>query len=266
MHQETLLYMWHRLPFDQKRAAAPATRPPSSGRRRRTNGSRLPGGCATLGVDRAVDSDSAGTTSSRRHPSPSCRVCDRAPRRDQRALSRVRRVAGGYRRTRWWTPEDWRVGADGAASRIRSSGSARRRAGCGAAMFDRVRAAAVLAGLCQPGRSVAHRARGAARACRPRPNSSAPRYGSPDGPSARYPWGDAEPTTARRRVRFHELGSRAGRQPSSRTRAPGASRILVGNGWEWTDARRSRRFPASARWRAIRNTSTRFLRRSSTSS
>src|SRR6266851_9200990 len=53
MHQETLLYMWHRLPFDQKRAPA--------GYRARLDGAsphpewiEVAGGCATLGVDRSA--------------------------------------------------------------------------------------------------------------------------------------------------------------------------------------------------------------------
>jgi formylglycine-generating enzyme required for sulfatase activity len=53
MHQETLLYMWHRLPFDQKR------RPPDY--RPRVHGSvpaeewiDVPGGRATLGEDDAA--------------------------------------------------------------------------------------------------------------------------------------------------------------------------------------------------------------------
>ena len=54
MHQETLLYMWHRLPFEQKRR--PAGYAPRD-RRRDAAPSEwvdVPGGRATLGVDRGA--------------------------------------------------------------------------------------------------------------------------------------------------------------------------------------------------------------------
>src|SRR3954452_11604008 len=53
MHQETLLYMWHRLPYEQKRrpeSSLPPDRvlPPSGGR----SSVRIPTGAATLGAAR----------------------------------------------------------------------------------------------------------------------------------------------------------------------------------------------------------------------
>src|SRR5689334_4193259 len=51
MHQETLLYIWHRLPFEQKRR--PATyRPRVDGQVPTPEWIRVPAGTATLGVDR----------------------------------------------------------------------------------------------------------------------------------------------------------------------------------------------------------------------
>jgi iron(II)-dependent oxidoreductase len=67
MHQETLLYMWHRLPLEQKRVRAPLSRPPQPksdvrypiADARRSNGAAatsaavvIPGGDAVLGADR----------------------------------------------------------------------------------------------------------------------------------------------------------------------------------------------------------------------
>jgi gamma-glutamyl hercynylcysteine S-oxide synthase len=51
MHQETLLYMWHRLPFDQKRAPA-GYRPRADGSVPRAEWIAVPAGRATLGVNR----------------------------------------------------------------------------------------------------------------------------------------------------------------------------------------------------------------------
>ena len=54
MHQETLLYMWHRLPFEQKQRPA-GYRAARRGRvAARANGSTIPAGRATLGVDRGA--------------------------------------------------------------------------------------------------------------------------------------------------------------------------------------------------------------------
>ncbi len=81
MHQETLLYMWHRLAFAQKTAPA--------GHRPRTDGApapaewiEVPEGRATLGVDR----EAAQFGWDNEHPACSMMVpgfSDRAPRRDQ---------------------------------------------------------------------------------------------------------------------------------------------------------------------------------------
>src|SRR5262249_20183040 len=51
MHQETLLYMWHRLPIDQKHAP-PGYRPRVSGSSPSHEWVEVPGGCVTLGVER----------------------------------------------------------------------------------------------------------------------------------------------------------------------------------------------------------------------
>jgi len=51
MHQETLLYMWHRLPFTQKHKPA-GYRPRTEGVVPRQEWIEIPSGCATLGVSR----------------------------------------------------------------------------------------------------------------------------------------------------------------------------------------------------------------------
>src|SRR6185295_752464 len=53
MHQETLLYMWHRLPFAQKRAPD-GYRPRTDGAPPRREWIEIPGGCATLGAARGA--------------------------------------------------------------------------------------------------------------------------------------------------------------------------------------------------------------------
>src|SRR3954470_16032289 len=53
MHQETLLYMWHRLPFDRKRRPA-GYAPRRDGAAPASEWIDVPGGCATLGVNRGA--------------------------------------------------------------------------------------------------------------------------------------------------------------------------------------------------------------------
>lgn len=105
MHQETLLYMWHRLPFSLKRR--PASYVP------RTNGTapadewrEVRAGSATLGADRA--SLEFGWD----NELPSC-IAEVPPFEIQRHdVTNARFMefvdAGGYRDQRWWLPEDWR--------------------------------------------------------------------------------------------------------------------------------------------------------------
>ena len=104
MHQETLLYMWHRLPFSQKR------RP--SGYVPRTDGAvpadewrEVPAGRAALGADRA------SLVFGWDNEQPSC-VLDVASFQIQRHdVTNARYMefveAGGYADSRWWRPEDW---------------------------------------------------------------------------------------------------------------------------------------------------------------
>jgi len=62
MHQETLLYMWHRLPYEQKRDARDASREvrgerreaPGAGRAEMPASVVIPAGTATLGADRTT--------------------------------------------------------------------------------------------------------------------------------------------------------------------------------------------------------------------
>src|SRR6202048_4696643 len=107
MHQETLLYMWHRLPFEQKRRPA-AYRPRAGDADDRVPPQEwidVPAGRATLGVNRG----SIPFGWDNEHPA--C-VADVAAftidRHDVTQGSFAEFVdGGGYRDARWWRPEDW---------------------------------------------------------------------------------------------------------------------------------------------------------------
>ena len=104
MHHETLLYMWQRLPFARK-AAPPDYRPRTEGGRAPAEWIDVPGGRATLGVDRTAipfgwDNES---------PAWSVDVpgftIERHDVTNERFLEFVE--AGGYQDARWWTADDW---------------------------------------------------------------------------------------------------------------------------------------------------------------
>jgi len=105
MHQETLLYMWHRLPFSQKRRPADYV-PQTNGIAPVEEWREVPAGSATLGADRAAlkfgwDNEL-----------PSCVADVPAFEIQRHDLTNARFMdfveAGGYRDQRWWLPEDWR--------------------------------------------------------------------------------------------------------------------------------------------------------------
>jgi formylglycine-generating enzyme required for sulfatase activity len=104
MHQETLLYMWHRLPFDQKRKP--------SGYAPRVDGSvpaggpvLVPPGRATLGVDpEAVPFAWDNECPSFVVDVPAFAI-ERHDVTNEAFMEFVN--AGGYADPQWWRPDDW---------------------------------------------------------------------------------------------------------------------------------------------------------------
>src|SRR5256885_1741426 len=105
MHQETLLYMWHRLPFEQKRQPA-GYRPRVAGAPPRREWIEIPPGRATLGVEPL----SVPFGWDNECPALSAEVpafaIERHDVTNELFLEFVE--AGGYRDERWWRPDDWR--------------------------------------------------------------------------------------------------------------------------------------------------------------
>jgi gamma-glutamyl hercynylcysteine S-oxide synthase len=105
MHQETLLYMWHRLPYSQKRRPADYT-PVTAGSVPQDEWCDIPKGRATLGADR-------GSLPFGWDNELPAFVADVAPFQMQRHdVTNARFMefvdAGGYADSRWWRPEDWK--------------------------------------------------------------------------------------------------------------------------------------------------------------
>ena len=227
MHQETLLYMWHRLPLDQKHSP-PGYRPRVSGSPPPHEWVEVPGGCATLGVERG----SIRFGWDNEFPSVSAAVepfaIERHDVTNERFLEFVE--SGGYRQERWWTPEDWQwVQTERVSHPLfweREDGVWLWRA-----MFDRL--PLPLSGRCTSATPKRQRTpAGAAHACRLRPNSSVPPTGRPRA-TQRFPWGDAEPTPSAGVFDFTSWDPEpAGSHPAGSS-AWGVE-DLAGNGWEWT--------------------------------
>ena len=232
MHQETLLYMWHRLPFDQKRRPA--------GHRPRVDGAvpaqkwiEIPAGQATLGADgdalrfgwdneRPHRTEEVGALSIQGHDVTNAEYLEFVdaggplplywehthlrPRREPPSPPGGTEVASGD--GGWWHGLHWR------------------------GMFDLIplplswpvyvsqedaAAYAKWRGWRLPTEAEFQRAA----------------YGTPDGTEREHPWGDATPSPVHGVFDFTSWDPEpAGSHPAGRS-AWGVD-DLVGNGWEWT--------------------------------
>jgi ergothioneine biosynthesis protein EgtB len=227
MHQETLLYMWHRLPIDQKRR--PTTYVPRvEGAPPRAEWIEVPGGRATLGVDR----NSIPFGWDNEFPSLTVDVprfeIERHDVTNARFLEFVE--AGGYADARWWRPDDWRWIE---SERIAHPLFWERR---GAdwfwrGMFDLVPLPLGWPVYVSQAEATAFAQWSGARLPTEAEFQRAA-FGSSGG-ERQYAWGDAEPTPARGVFDFTSWDPEpAGSHPAGAS-AWGVE-DLVGNGWEWT--------------------------------
>ena len=228
MHQETLLYMWHRLPLDQKQrptgytalVACPVPR---------ADWIQIPAGRATLGLDREElvfgwDNEQPASTANV--------AAFSIERHDVTNAAFFEFVeAGGYGDPQWWRSDDWGwVQSEGMRHPLfweRHDGGWYWRG-----MFDLIPLPFSWPVYVSHAEASAYaRWRGARLPTEAEFQRAA--YGTPSGGDRRYPWGDATPTAEHGALDFstwdpHPAGShRAGRS------AWGID-DLVGNGWEWT--------------------------------
>jgi ergothioneine biosynthesis protein EgtB len=103
MHQETLLYMWHRLPFEQKQKPA-GYGPAAEGRPPRREWIDVPRGRARLGVDAGAVPFSWDNERPARQADVPAFSIERHNVTNADFLEFV--DAGGYSDARWWRPED----------------------------------------------------------------------------------------------------------------------------------------------------------------
>jgi iron(II)-dependent oxidoreductase len=228
MHQETLLYMWHRLPFEQKRRPSDYVVPPDAAPPRQQWIEVAPGS-ARLGVNQ----DDLPFAWDNERPS---RVVDiEAFAIDQQDVTNAALLefvgAGGYSDPRWWRPEDWAwVVSEGVQhplfwERIEDAWHWR-------GMFDLVPLPLSWPAYVSYAEASAFaRWRGARLPTEAEFQRAA--YGTPAGGSHTHPWGEAPPTPDRGVFDFSSWDPHpAGSHPTGRS-AWGID-DLVGNGWEWT--------------------------------
>jgi gamma-glutamyl hercynylcysteine S-oxide synthase len=228
MHQETLLYMWHRLPLEQKRRPT-AYRPKVDGAMPKQEWIDVPQGRATLGVNRSSipfgwdnefssQIDEVAPFSIERHDVTNAAFLEFVD-------------AGGYADSRWWLPEDWLwvqtehirhplfwEQLDGAWQWL--------------GMFDIVPLPVAWPVYVSHAEAAAYaRWRGARLPTEAEFQRAA--YGTPDGDARQYPWGGLPPEPSHGVFDFSTWDPEpAGSHPQGRS-AWGVD-DLVGNGWEWT--------------------------------
>jgi len=227
MHQETLLYMWHRLPFEQKRHPA-AYAPSVGGTPPPAEWISIPGGRATLGVQRG----STGFTWDNESPALVADVPAFAIERHDVTNGRFLEFvdAGGYRDAAWWRPEDWEwVQREGIAHPLfwePQDGGWHWRG-----MFGRFPLPLAWPVYVSHAEASAYaRWRGARLPTEAEFQRAA--FGSPAGERV-HPWGDAEPGAAHGVFDFSSWDPMAAGSHPAGASAWGVE-DLVGNGWEWT--------------------------------
>jgi ergothioneine biosynthesis protein EgtB len=229
MHQETLLYMWHRLPFEQKRRPADY-RPVTGGAAPRQEWIDVQAGRATLGVDAGAIPFSWDNERPRFALDVPAFAIDRHDVTNEAFLAFVE--AGGYRESRWWRPDDW--------AWIRSQpiehplfwerdGDRWQWRG----MFERLPLPMAWPAYVSQAEAAAFAAWRGARL----PSEAEYQRAAFGGASRerRYPWGDAAPSADHGLFDFASWDPHpAGSHPAGRS-AWGVDDLL-GNGWEWTSS------------------------------
>ncbi len=229
MHQETLRYMLHRLPYGEKRASAEAPAHETSGRAARGERVRIPAGTATLGANRGEIGFGWDNEFPRAcRPVPDFTI-DVLPVTNGEFLEFVE--AGGYAKPSLWRPGDAEWLARHGVSQPpfwRKEGGARYWIG----QFDLVPLPESWPVWVSHAEASAY-ARWKGRRLPTEAEFHRAAFGTADGTERPFPWGDEQPAP----VHGNFGGDRDDPIPVG-SRPEGASawgvQELVGNGWEWT--------------------------------
>jgi ergothioneine biosynthesis protein EgtB len=228
MHQETLLYMWHRLPFDMKLRPSSYVAPGDSAVPHQ-EWIDVPSGRATLGLDR--DTLTFGWDNER----PGAIACVNSFHIQRHNVTNAAFLefleAGGYRDRRWWLPDDWNwIQTENIGHPL--FWELHDGAWCWRGMFDLVPLRASWPVYVSHAEARAYAEWHGGR-LPTEPEFQRAAFGTPSGAERTYPCGDDPPTAERGAFDvsawdLHPAGSH-----------PAGRRVwciddLVGNGWEWT--------------------------------
>src|SRR3990172_8594871 len=227
MHQETLLYMWHRLALEKRARPAGARR--GAGSAPAAEWIDVAAGCATLGVDRgAIPFGWDNEFGESRQDVPAFSI-ERHNVTNAVFLEFV--DAGGYSNPEWWRPEDWEWTR---SERIAHPLFWELHDGdwFWRGMFELIPLPlAWPAYVSYAEASAFARWRGARLPSEGEFQRAA--FGTPEGAERLHPWGDAEPASIHGAFDFSSSDPQPPGSHPARRSAWGID-DLVGNGWEWT--------------------------------
>ncbi len=229
MHLETLRYMLHRLPYEEKRAPAGSSGAETAGDAPRAEGVQIPAGVATLGAARGEipfgwDNEFPKTCAI----VPSFTI-DVNPVTNADFLEFVE--AGGYGNASLWAPGDveWLMSGGTTCPPFWTRSG---REWCWLGQFGLVPLPLSWPVWVSHAEASAY-ARWKRRRLPTEPEYHRAAFGTPEGPERAFPWGDAEPSAER-----GNFGGERDDPVPAGSRPAGASawgvHELVGNGWEWT--------------------------------
>ena len=228
MHQETLLYMWHRLPHEQKRRPQ-GYAPVAEGTTPAAEWVGVPAGRAVLGVDHGAIAFGWDNE----HPAYAVDVSPFSIETQNVTNERYHAFveAGGYRDPQWWSPDDWawiqRTQLSHPLFWAEIDGEWWWRG-----MFKWISLPASWPVYVSQAEASAF-ARWAGARLPSEAEFQRAAFGTLDGSERTHPWGDAEPTASHGVFDFSSWDPQpAGTHPAGRS-AWGID-DLVGNGWEWT--------------------------------
>ena len=231
MHQETLSYMWHRLPYEKKVRPAGTPPPELGGAPPAGEVARVPAGRATLGAAPGAIPfgwDNEFPLRVEEVPAFAIDVHD-VTNRDY--LEFVE--AGGYSREDLWNPEDWRWRVEQDVTRPAFWEAAGGR-WFWRGMWECVPLPESWPVYVSQAEASAY-ARWRGRRLPTEAEFQRAAYGTPEGRERHYPWGDDAPDASRGNFDFR----RSDPVPvGSFPRGASAWGVhdLVGNGWEWTSS------------------------------
>jgi ergothioneine biosynthesis protein EgtB len=228
MHQETMLYMWHQLPHEQKQAPAGIS-DDTTGVTPSRESVAVPAGRATLGarpreIPFGWDNEFPGLIVE--VPEFEIAVHDVTNAQYMDFVD-----AGGYRQPEWWTPEAFawirRESIEHPRFWARRDAAWKWRG-----MFDEIDLPTAWPVYVSQAEAAAYaRWKGSRLPTEAEYHRAA--FGEPSGNERPYPWGDARPDASRGLFDFRSWNPVAvGRYPAGQS--VWGVYDLMGNGWEWT--------------------------------